>query len=127
LLVGRTTYELPQTIRARTWIRSARRSSFDNYWAQATSDALFGDLKVAVGRLPINSVAELNVAVARILTHQPLRIRLARAGRGDVADPAAGDFAAKPTAVIAATPDYRLDTELLGITHAAAADVTPTT
>jgi hypothetical protein len=130
LLVGRTTYDYRNYQGANVAPLCPTFLVSTNYWAQATSDALFGDLghgypEVAIGRLPVSSVAELGVAVARILAHAPLPESGWRAQAvADVADPAAGDFAAEADGLIAATPEITWTRDYLAITHADVADVT---
>ncbi len=80
-----------------------------SFWSQTTSDALFGDLgrgypEIAVGRLPANNVAEMNVAVSRILSYSPPSSSGARAHAvADIPDPIAGDFPQQADSLIQAT------------------------
>src|ERR1043165_6669450 len=76
------------------------------FWSQATSDSMYGDLgrgypEVKVGRIPANTAGECAVAVRRILSNAGLPPSGYRGHfTADVADQAAGDFAAEAESVI---------------------------
>jgi autotransporter-associated beta strand protein len=100
------------------------------FWSQATSDSMYGDLgrgypEVKVGRIPANTAGECAVAVRRILSNAGLPPSGYRGHfTADVADQAAGDFAAEAESVIAANPDMPFTRNYLGITYQNADDVT---
>jgi len=106
LLLGRTTYDYRNYSGANVEPLCPTFLISTSFWAQATSDALFGDLKVAVGRLPMNDAAELSVAVSRILAHAALPDSGWRAQVvADTKDLSAGDFAAEGDGLAAALPE----------------------
>jgi len=69
-----------------------------SFWAQSTSDSLFGDLgrgypEVAVGRLPVSNTAELAVSVAHIVSYKGMPQSGARLHAvADEDDAATGSF-----------------------------------
>ena len=125
LLVGRTTYDYLNYQGAAVDPLCPTYLISTSFWAQATSDGLFGDLRTAVGRLPVNTPDELNGAVARILAHNPLAVSGWRAQAvADAADPTAGDFAAEADALVTANPSIAWTKNYLGVTANNVADVT---
>ena len=135
LLVGRTTYDYLNYSGANVDPLCPAFLVSTSFWAQTTSDSMFGDLgrgypEVAVGRLPINNTAELSGAVQHILSNSGapssgIRVHAV----ADQADPEAGDFAAQATGMAQAMPDltwqqnyYRVTYQTLPeVTHAMAA------
>jgi hypothetical protein len=110
LLVGRTTYDYLNYQGASVDPLCPTFLISTSFWAEATSDAQFGDLgrgypEVAVGRLPVNDAAELTVAVGRILAHQGLAESGWRAQAvADAPDVDAGDFPAEADSIVASSP-----------------------
>ncbi len=73
LLLGRTTYDYKNYSGLNIDPLCPAFLVSTTFWAQSTSDAMFGDLgrgypEVAVGRLPANNPGELSVAVNHILS-----------------------------------------------------------
>jgi hypothetical protein len=99
LLAGRTTYDYRNYSGANTDPLCPAFLVSTSFWAQATSDSLFGDLgrgmpEVSVGRLPVNTPEELINAVARTLGYKGVNESVWRGHLvADRADANAGDFA----------------------------------
>jgi hypothetical protein len=100
------------------------------FWSQATSDSMFGDLgrgypEVKIGRIPANTAGECSVAVRHILNYKGLP---ASGWSGhvtaDVADIAAGDFAAEAESVINSFPDLSFTRNYVGVTCETAVEAT---
>ncbi len=130
LLVGRTTYDylnysgLNVDPLCPTFLVST------SFWAQATSDSMFGDLgrgypEVAVGRLPVSNSAELSGAVQRIVSYggapaSGVRVQAV----ADQADPTVADFPAQAAAMGQALPDFAWQPNYLGVTYPSSSEVT---
>ncbi|HLX62492.1 MAG TPA: C25 family cysteine peptidase [Planctomycetota bacterium] len=129
LLLGRTTYDyrnysgLGVDPLCPTFLVST------SFWAQATSDSMFGDLgrgypEVAVGRLPVNNASELSNAVQHVLNNTGLSTGYRVHAAADRADPDAGDFAAEAGAIAQAHPDLAWQPNYLGVTYQTSPEVT---
>ncbi len=129
LLAGRTTYDYHNYSGANVDPLCPTFLVSTTFWAQATSDSLFGDLgrgypEVAVGRLPVNNPSELTTAVAHVLNSSGAPSSGARVQAvADAADPEVADFAAQLTALQQSNPDLSWQQNYLGITCATADDV----
>ncbi len=130
LLLGRSTYDYKNYSGANTDPLCPTFLVSTTFWAQATSDSLFGDLgrgmpEVAVGRLPVNTSADLGVAVNRILAHVALPVSGAKVHiAADQADPAAGDFPAQADALAKLHPEFTWQRNYLGVTSPDSPSVT---
>ncbi|HLX63152.1 MAG TPA: C25 family cysteine peptidase, partial [Planctomycetota bacterium] len=129
LLLGRTTYDyrnysgLGVDPLCPTFLVST------TFWAQATSDSMFGDLgrgypEVAVGRLPVNDAGELSNAVKHVLSNTGLSTGYRVHAAADRADPDAGDFPAEADAIAQAHPDLAWQPNYLGVTYQTSPEVT---
>ena len=131
LLLGRTTYDYRNYTGLNVDPMCPTFLVSTSFWAQSTSDSMFGDLgrgypEVAVGRLPVSSTADLTSAISRILSYKGLP----SSGSGvrvhavaDRADPEAGDFAAQLDLLHGAHPDLSWQTNYLGGTYQTAGEV----
>ena len=130
LLLGRTTYDYLNYSGANVDPLCPAYLVSTSFWAQTTSDSKFGDLgrgypEVAVGRLPVNNAAELSGAVQHILSHggapaSGIRIHAV----ADLADPAAGDFAAQTASMAQSFPDMTWQANYYGVTCQSLPEVT---
>ncbi|HLX60677.1 MAG TPA: C25 family cysteine peptidase [Planctomycetota bacterium] len=129
LLLGRTTYDyrnysgLGVDPLCPTFLVST------TFWAQATSDSMFGDLgrgypEIAVGRLPVNDAGELSNAVTHVLSNTGLTTGYRVHAAADRADPDAGDFAGEADAIAQAHPDLMWQPNYLGVTYQTSPEVT---
>ena len=136
LLLGRTTYDYHNYSGANVDPLCPAFLVSRSFWAQATSDALFGDLgrgipEVAVGRLPVNNTTELSGAVNRVFsTIEGLPRPLVQSPglTADTIDPASGDFPRQSDSLAAALPDFawqrNYQRNYLGITAQTFGDAT---
>ncbi len=129
LLIGRTTYDYHNNSGNNVDPLCPAFLVATTFWAQTTSDALFGDLgrgypEVAVGRFPINNSSELNVAVSRTLAYKGLSSAIRAHAVADRTDPTAGNFGAQLAAVAAQNPEFAWQANTLGVTHATPGEVT---
>jgi hypothetical protein len=129
LLLGRTTYDyrdyggLGVDPLCPTFLVST------TFWAQATSDSIFGDLgrgmpEVAVGRLPANNPAELGAAVKHIIAYTGLSSSIRAHTTADRFDAVAGDFAAEADSLAQAHPEVAWQKNYLGVTYQTSPEVT---
>ncbi|HLX64168.1 MAG TPA: C25 family cysteine peptidase [Planctomycetota bacterium] len=130
LLLGRTTYDYNNYSGANVDPLCPTFLVPTTFWAQATSDSLFGDLgrsvpEVAVGRLPVNNATELSMAVQRVTSYSGAPVSGVRAHAvADRADPEAGDFAAESDALAQSNPEMTWQKNYLGVTYATSPEVT---
>ena len=136
LLLGRTTYDYRNYSGLNVDPLCPTFLVPTSFWAQATSDSAFGDLgrgtsvvggypEIAVGRLPVNNAAELNVAVSRILGYAGLPVSGTRVHAvSDQDDPAAGNFGAQLDGVADANTDVSWQRNYLGATYQTTQEVT---
>jgi len=130
LLVGRTTYDYRNYSGANVDPLCPAFLVSTTFWAQATSDSLFGDLgrgypEVAVGRLPVNDASELSSAVRHVLSNTGAPISGVRVHAAtDRADPAVADFPAQAAALAQAFPDLTWQPNYLGVTYQTDSEVT---
>ncbi len=130
LLLGRTTYDYRNYSGLNVDPLCPTYLVSTNYWAQATSDSLFGDLgsgipQVAVGRLPVNNAEELSGAVQHVGSYKGMPASGVRFHAvADQPDSAAGDFPAQANGLRAANPDFTWQENYFGQTYASAAEVT---
>ncbi|HLX62872.1 MAG TPA: C25 family cysteine peptidase [Planctomycetota bacterium] len=129
LLAGRTTYDyrdysgLGVDPMCPTFLVST------TFWAQATSDSMFGDLgrgfpEVAVGRLPVNTPAELSVAVKRIMSYSgPPSSGAVLHAVADRLDPETADFPAQAESLAQANPELTWQRNYLGVTYQTSPEV----
>ncbi len=130
LLVGRTTYDYLNRSGANVDPLCPTFLVSTSFWAQATSDSMFGDLgrgypEVAVGRLPVNNVAELNGAVRRVVSYSGapesgIRVHAI----ADRSDPLAGEFGAQTDTLSQANPELTWQRNYLGVTAQSAPEIT---
>jgi hypothetical protein len=130
LLVGRTTYDYLNFSGANVDPLCPAFLVSTTFWAQTTSDALFGDLgsgipSIAIGRLPVNNTADLQGAVSHIVNYKGfpasgITAQLA----ADVADPAAGNFPVQADGIVASNPEFTWQRNYLGVTTQAYSDAT---
>ncbi|HLX60660.1 MAG TPA: C25 family cysteine peptidase [Planctomycetota bacterium] len=130
LLVGRTTYDYHNYSGANVDPMCPTFLVSTSFWAQATSDSLFGDLgrgipEVAVGRLPVNDTGELSGAVSHILNYSGAPASGVRMHAvADQPDPDAGDFPAQADSLAQAHSDLAWQRNYLGVTAQNPSDVT---
>ncbi len=129
LLVGRTTYDYHNYSGANVDPLCPAFLVSTTFWAQATSDSMFGDLgrgypEVAVGRLPVNNATELSGAVSHILTYTGLTSSIRIQATADLTDPAAGNFAAESDSIAQANPDLAWQRNYYGQTVQTLPEVT---
>ncbi|HLX63332.1 MAG TPA: C25 family cysteine peptidase [Planctomycetota bacterium] len=130
LLLGRTTYDYLNYGGQNVDPLCPAFLVSTTFWSQATSDSLFGDLgqgvpQIAVGRLPINTPAELNGAVQRIVSYPgipPSAVRVHAVA--DRVDPSVADFAAQADGIAQANPELSWQRNYLDETAASAPEVT---
>jgi hypothetical protein len=100
------------------------------FWAQTTSDSLFGDMgtgipSVAVGRLPANTPADLSGMVSHIVNYKGFPASgITGQITADTADPAAGNFPAQSDGLAADHPDIAWQRNYLGVTAQVPGDAT---
>ncbi len=130
LLLGRTTYDYKNYSGLNVDPLCPAFLVSTTFWAQATSDSMFGDLgrgyaEVAVGRLPVNNAAELSVAVKHILNYKGAPASGARIHAvADQADPLAANFPAQADTVSQSFPESVWQPNYLGVTYQTAPEVT---
>ena len=130
LLLGRTTYDYKNYSGLNVDPLCPAFLVSTTFWAQATSDSMFGDLgrgyaEVAVGRLPVNNAAELSVAVKHILNYKGAPASGARIHAvADQADPLVANFPAQADIVSQSFPDSVWQPNYLGVTYQTAPEVT---
>ncbi|MEI6235905.1 MAG: C25 family cysteine peptidase [Planctomycetota bacterium] len=130
LLVGRTTYDYRNYTGANVDPLCPAFLVSTSFWAQTTSDSMFGDLgrgypEVAVGRLPVNNGAELGGAVRHILSNTGAPPSGMRGHAiSDIADASAGDFSAQALGITQSLPDVTWQTNFLGVTYQTSPEVT---
>ncbi|MEI6236752.1 MAG: C25 family cysteine peptidase, partial [Planctomycetota bacterium] len=129
LLVGRTTYDYRNYSGATVDPLCPAFLVPTTFWAQTTSDSLFGDMgrgysEVAVGRLPVTTQSELANAVQHVLNYKGapasgIRVH-AVADQVDVA----GDFPAQAAGLSQELPDFTWQQNFLGVTYQTSPEVT---
>ena len=130
LLVGRTTYDYRNYSGANVDPLCPAFLVSTTFWAQTTSDSMFGDLgrgypEIAVGRLPVNNTTELAGAVQHILAYKGAPVSGIRVHAvADQADPAAGYFPAQAGSIAQALPDLSWQQNYLGATYQTPPEVT---
>ncbi len=130
LLLGRTTYDSTNYSGLNVDPLCPTFLVSTTFWAQSTSDSMFGDLgrgypEVAVGRLPVNNPSELNIAVAHVLNYGGAPASGARIHAvADRADPSAADFPAQASAMSQSLPDMAWQGNYLGVTYQTSPEVT---
>ena len=130
LLVGRTTYDYLNYSGANVDPLCPAFLVSTTFWAQTTSDSLFGDLgsgipSIAVGRLPVNSTADLTGIVSHIVNYKGfLASGISGQLTADTADPAAGDFPTQAESIAAAHPEIAWQRNYVGITTQTYGDAT---
>ena len=129
LLLGRTTYDYRNYSGLGVDPLCPAFLVSTTYWAQTTSDSMFGDLgrgypEISVGRLPVNNASELSGAVNHVLGNAGLSSGFRVHAAADRADPDAGDFAAKAAAIAQAHPDLAWQANYLGVTYQTSPEVT---
>src|SRR5579862_4934711 len=130
LLVGRTTYDYRNYSGANVDPLCPAFLVSTTFWAQATSDSLFGDLgrgypEVAVGRLPVNDASELSSALRHVLSNNGAPMSGVRVHAAtDRADPAVADFPAQAAALAQTIPDMAWQANYLGVTYQTDVEVT---
>ena len=130
LLVGRTTYDYRNYSGANVDPLCPAFLVSTSFWAQTTSDALFGDLgrgypEIAIGRLPVNDTTDLSGAVSHILGYRGFPASgIAGQLTADTADPAAGNFAQQSDSVAAAHPEFTWQKNYVGVTAQQISDAT---
>ncbi len=101
-----------------------------SFWAQTTSDSMFGDLgrgypEVAVGRLPANNSTEMSGMVQHILNYAGAPVSGVRVQAvADQTDPTVADFPAQTAVMGQALPDLAWQPNYLGVTYPSAPEVT---
>jgi hypothetical protein len=129
LLVGRTTYDYRNYSGLNVDPLCPAFLVSTTFWAQATSDSLFGDLgrgypEVAIGRLPVNTPGELGGAVHHIVSYKGLPPSAIRGQAvADKSDTAAGNFAAEADAFAQSHPEISWQQNYYGTTYATPAEV----
>ncbi|HLX64696.1 MAG TPA: C25 family cysteine peptidase [Planctomycetota bacterium] len=128
LLVGRTTYDYRNYSGLNVDPLCPAFLVSTTFWAQATSDSLFGDLgrgypEVAVGRLPVNDAAELRGAISHTLAYPGLTSSIRVQATADLPDPAASDFAAEADSIAQANPELAWQRNYYGQTVQTLPDV----
>ena len=130
LLVGRTTYDYKNYTGLNVDPLCPAFLVSTSFWAQATSDSMFGDLgrgysEVAIGRLPVNNVTELSVAVKHILNYQGAPVSGVRVHAvADVADPLVANFPAQAASLGQQFPDMSWQSNYLGVNYQTPQEVT---
>ncbi len=130
LLLGRTTYDYRNYSGLNVDPMCPTFLVPTSFWAQATSDSMFGDLgrgypEVAVGRLPANNTSELNGMVQRILNYGGAPVSGIRVQAvADEADPTVADFPAQTAAMGQALPELAWQPNYLGVTYQTSPEVT---
>jgi len=130
LLLGRTTYDYRNYSGANVDPLCPTFLVPTSFWAQATSDSLFGDLgrgypEVAVGRLPVNDASELSSALRHVLSNNGAPMSGVRVHAAtDRADPAVADFPAQAAALAQTIPDMAWQANYLGVTYQTDVEVT---
>lgn len=130
LLVGRTTYDYHNYSGNNVDPLCPTFLVGTSFWAQSTSDSMFGDMgrgvpEVAIGRLPVNNTAELAVAVGRITNNKGMPVSGIRAHLvADEYDPEAGDFGAQLAGLASHHADIAFETNTLGVTYQSSPEVT---
>ncbi len=130
LLLGRTTYDYRNYSGLNIDPLCPAFLVSTTFWAQTTSDSMFGDLgrgypEVAVGRLPVNNAAQLGAVVSRILSYAGAPESGVRVNSvADQADPEVADFAALSDALGQNFPDMAWQKNYLGVTCQTAPEVT---
>ncbi len=100
-----------------------------SFWAQSTSDSMFGDLgrgypEVAVGRIPVENTADLSVAVQHILGYAGAPVSGVRVHAvADQTDPSVANFPAQAAAMSQSLPDLAWQPDYLGVTYQTSAEV----
>ena len=130
LLVGRTTYDYLNYSGANVDPMCPAFLVSTTFWAQTTSDSLFGDLgrgipEIAVGRLPVNNTADLSGIVSHIVNYKGFPVSGIRGQiTADTTDPAAGDFPVQSDGLAADHPDIAWQRNYLGVTAQVPGDAT---
>lgn len=129
LLLGRTTYDYHNFSGTNVDPLCPTFLVPTTFWAQATSDSLFGDLgrgfpEVAVGRLPVNNSAELSSAAQHVLSNKGLSSGWRAHVVADTPDADAGDFAAQCDDIAHSHPELSWQKNYLGATHQLSSEVT---
>ena len=129
LLLGRTTYDYRNYSGLNVDPLCPAFLVSTTFWAQSTSDSMFGDLgrgypEVAIGRLPANNVTELTTAVKRILSYTGAPVSGIRVQAvADQADPNVANFPAQATELSSAFADLAWEPNYLGVTYRSAPEV----
>ncbi len=129
LLAGRTTYDYLNYSGQNVDPLCPTFLVSTTFWAQATSDSTFGDLgrgypEVAVGRLPVNTPADLTVAVNRIVSYAaPQSSGVVLQAVADRADPTTADFPAQAESLAQANPELTWQRNYLGVTYQSSPEV----
>ncbi len=106
LLLGRTTYDYKNFSALNLDPMCPAFLVATSFWAQTTSDAMFGDLgrgysEVAIGRLPVGNTSELTAAVRHILNYRGIPASgMQLHAVADKPDAQAGDFGAQVDAIL---------------------------
>ncbi len=130
LLLGRTTYDYLNYSGANVDPLCPTFLVSTTFWAQATSDSMFGDLgrgypEVAVGRLPVNDTTELAGAVQHILSNTGAPASGVRVHAvADRTDPTTADFGAQADTLVQNNPEFTWQKNYLGTTYQTSAEVT---
>ncbi|HLX61050.1 MAG TPA: C25 family cysteine peptidase [Planctomycetota bacterium] len=120
LLTGRTTYDYHDYSGSGVDPLCPSYLVSTTFWAQTTSDAMFGDLgrgyaEVKIGRIPANTSGDVSNAVKRILSYRGVAASSARAQiTADAFDPSVGDFTAEADTIVAANPNMAWSRNYLG-------------
>ncbi|MEI6235299.1 MAG: C25 family cysteine peptidase [Planctomycetota bacterium] len=130
LLLGRTTYDYHNYSGANVDPLCPAFLVSTTFWAQTTSDSMFGDLgrgypEVAVGRLPVNNTSDLSVAVQHVLSYGGAPLSGIRVNATtDQTDPAVADFPAQAAELSRSFPDMTWQANYLGVTYQTPPEVT---
>jgi len=130
VLLGRTTYDYKNYSGANVDPMCPTFLVTTSFWAQTTSDSMYGDLgrgypEVAVGRLPVNNATELSGAVSHIVNYVGAPVSGIRVNAtADRADPDAGNFGVQATGLAQNFPDMTWQKNYLGETYQTAGEVT---
>ncbi len=130
MLLGRTTYDYRNYSGLNVDPLCPTFLVSTSFWSQTTSDSTFGDMgrgysEVAIGRLPVNTPAELSSAVKHILNYSGAPLSGVRVhGVADQVDPEVADFAAQADTLAQSVPDMAWQRNYLGITYTTAPEVT---
>lgn len=130
LLLGRTTYDYKNYSGLNVDPLCPAFLVSTTFWAQATSDSMFGDLgrgysEVAVGRLPVNNATELGVAVKHVLSNSGAPATGVRIHAvADQSDPTVANFPAQADTLSQSFPDTAWQPNYLGVTYQTPPEVT---